>query len=317
MRIEDIMTRALFACDPRADLGTVARVMWEHDCGCVPIVNAFQVLMGIVTDRDVAMAAYLQGKRLADIAATEVMRHCVQACEEGVSVELAHQIMRDAAIKRLPVVDKRGKLIGLVAMPELLAAAQREASTMGEVLETLDRTSRHHDGAVATEKAMKCVADIMSTEVASCHMHETMNRAAQLMWEHDCGCIPIVDDGSRVVGIITDRDICMAAYTQGKALTELPVSLACSRDVQTCRTIDSLANAEELMVNAQVHRLPVVDPTGVLVGMVSMSDLAHHKRSVADRLVQRTLARALEAITRRRHAFEASENKPGVHLTHA
>jgi len=164
---------------------------------------------------------------------------------------------------------------------------------------------------------MKRVAEVMSKEVASCHMNDSMNRAAQLMWEHDCGCIPVVDDGSRVVGIITDRDICMAAYTQGKSLKELPVSLACSSDVQTCRTIDTLARAEELMTHAQVRRLPVVDPMGVLVGLVSMSDLAHHTKSTADKLAQRTLAAVLEAVTRRRHAHEPSENKAGVHTTHA
>jgi CBS domain-containing protein len=316
MRVEDIMTRALFACDMRADLGTVARVMWEHDCGCVPVINPYQVLMGIVTDRDVAMAAYLQGKRLADIPVTDVMRHCVHACEEGVSIELAQQIMRNAKIKRLPVVDSRGKLIGLVALPELLAAAHADASEISAVIDTLDLTSRHHNLSDTEESEMKHVADIMSTQVSSCHMNESMNRAAQLMWEQDCGCIPIVDDDRRVVGIITDRDICMAAYTQGKALTELPVSLACSRDVQTCRTIDSLANAEDLMTNAQVRRLPVVDPNGVLVGLVSMSDLAHHKRSTPDKLAQRALATVLGAVSRSRRALEACNNKPGLHVTH-
>ena len=316
MRVEDIMTRALFACDMRSDLGTAARVMWEHDCGCVPVINAYQVLMGIVTDRDVAMAAYLQGKRLADIAVTDVMRHCVHACEEGVSVELAQQIMRNAKIKRLPVVDSRGRLIGLVALSDLLAAAHADASEISAVIDTLDLTSCHHSLSGTEESEMKHVADIMSRQVSSCHMNESMNRAAQLMWEQDCGCIPIVDDDRRVVGIITDRDICMAAYTQGKALTELPVSLACSRDVQTCRTIDSLANAEDLMTNAQVRRLPVVDPNGVLVGLVSMSDLAHHKRSTPDKLAQRALATVLEAVSRSRRALEACNDKPGLHITH-
>ena len=164
---------------------------------------------------------------------------------------------------------------------------------------------------------MKRVAEVMSTEVASCHMNDALNRAAQLMWEHDCGCIPIVDDSSHVLGIITDRDICMAAYTQGKALAELPVSLACSRDLKTCRTDDSVAHAQELMTNAQVRRLPVVDPSGVLVGLVSMSDLAQHTKSAADKLAQRTLATLLEAVTRRRHALAPSANKSGMQTTHA
>jgi CBS-domain-containing membrane protein len=85
--------------------------------------------------------------------------------------------------------------------------------------------------------------------------------------------------------------------------------------VQTCRTIDTLSHAQELMTNAQVRRLPVVDPSGVLVGLVSMSDLAHHTKSAADKLAQRTLAAVLEAVTRRRHGHEPSNNKPSVHTT--
>jgi CBS domain-containing protein len=166
------------------------------------------------------------------------------------------------------------------------------------------------------ESVMKHVADVMSKDVASCHMQDSMNRAAQLMWEHDCGCIPIVDDASRVVGIITDRDICMATYTQGKPLWELPVAQACTHDVQTCRTTDKLSYAEEIMTDAQVRRLPVVDPLGTLVGLVSLSDLAHHNKSTADKLAHRTLSAVLEAVTRRRRAADAGA-KAGVHVSHA
>lgn len=150
---------------------------------------------------------------------------------------------------------------------------------------------------------MKRVADVMSKEVATCHMDESMSRAAQLMWERDCGCVPIVDDHFRVVGIITDRDICMAAYTQGKALSELPVSLACSRGLQTCRPTDSVDFAEQLMADALVRRLPVVDAQEVLVGLVSLSDLAPHTKSTSagDRPGQRALSAVLDAVTRRRH----------------
>jgi CBS-domain-containing membrane protein len=155
---------------------------------------------------------------------------------------------------------------------------------------------------------MKRVADVMSTKVASCHVDESMNDAAQIMWEQDCGSVPIVDDHSHVIGIITDRDVCMATYTQGKCLKDLPVSLACSGDVQTCRASDSLAHAEELMSNAQVRRLPVIDSHGALIGMVSLSDLAHHSKwtSARDKLGQRTLSALRQAVTRRRHSLAPS-----------
>jgi CBS domain-containing protein len=147
MQVEDIMTRAVFTCDAHADLEGVARVMWDHDCGYVPIVDEHEQLAGVVTDRDIAMAAYLHGKPLADIPVAEIMSRPVHSCVPSASVELAHQIMRSAEIRRLPVIDTSGKLVGIVTWSDLFAAAQREASESAaaaltrQALQTLEATS--------------------------------------------------------------------------------------------------------------------------------------------------------------------------------
>src|SRR5262245_6101900 len=62
------------------------------------------------------------------------------------------------------------------------------------------------------------VREIMSTDLETCRADDTLDRAARLMWEHDCGVVPVVDHEGTAVGMITDRDICMAAYTQGRPL---------------------------------------------------------------------------------------------------
>lgn len=143
------MTQAIFTGETHASLEGIARVMWDHDCGYVPIVDDDEKLAGVVTDRDVAMAAYLQGKRLADIPVSEVMSQHVHACRPDSSVELAHEIMRSAEIRRLPVTDENGKLVGLVTWSDLLGAAQRvsdaaaAAALTRQVIETLGATSAH------------------------------------------------------------------------------------------------------------------------------------------------------------------------------
>jgi len=150
MHVEDIMERVVATCDTRANLQDIARVMWEHDCGCVPVVNGAGLVMGLVTDRDIAMAAYTTGKRLADIPVMDVMSHHVHACEPGVSVEIAHQLMRNAKIRRLPVIDQRGKLVGLLTLSDILRAAQSERtaaaaeSMTSDVIDTIDAASTHH-----------------------------------------------------------------------------------------------------------------------------------------------------------------------------
>ena len=118
------------------------------------------------------------------------------------------------------------------------------------------------------------IRDLMSRDVQTCRSHETLNAAAQKMWEADIGSIPVLDDKQRVVGMLTDRDICMAAYTQGRSLPEIVIAETMSRSVVTCAPTDSVADAEQLMRDHAIRRLPVVDQQRHVVGIVSMNDLA-------------------------------------------
>ena len=118
------------------------------------------------------------------------------------------------------------------------------------------------------------VEQVMSRNVKTCLPNDTLNRVAQLMWENDCGCVPVVDDDGRAVGIITDRDVCMAAYTQGGQLSRLCVGSAMAHEVRSCRPTDTVAEAESIMRAAQVRRLPVVDAERHIVGLLSLNDIA-------------------------------------------
>jgi CBS domain-containing protein len=118
------------------------------------------------------------------------------------------------------------------------------------------------------------VRDAMAKEVWSCRADEPLSTAARLMWEHDVGAVPVVDAVGKLTGIITDRDVCMAAYFTGGPLAAEPVRAHMSTQVFTATPEDRVEAAEELMQSKQIRRLPVVDVAGQLVGMVSLSDLA-------------------------------------------
>ncbi len=118
------------------------------------------------------------------------------------------------------------------------------------------------------------VGQLMTRNVRACHADDPLNTAAQIMWENDCGCVPVVDAERRVVGMLTDRDVCMAAYTQGGALRALLVSSAMSKNVHSCKPEDALSAAEELLQEKQIRRLPVVDADSRLVGIISLNDIA-------------------------------------------
>lgn len=127
--------------------------------------------------------------------------------------------------------------------------------------------------AARTSKREPVAADVMHSPAIYCKEHDSLNEAARLMWEHDIGALPVVNQEHRPIGMITDRDACMAAYTQGLALYHGSVASAMSKTLVICDISSPIAEIRELMTHAQVRRLPVVDASGTLVGVVGLSDI--------------------------------------------
>lgn len=118
-------------------------------------------------------------------------------------------------------------------------------------------------------------AEIMNTEVVTCQTSDNANKAAELMWEHRCGCLPVLDPGGRVAGIVRDRDLCMAAYTQGCPLSAIPIATAMPSRFPSCRASAELEEVLEIMAAHGEHRVLILDADRRLQGMISLSDIAH------------------------------------------
>jgi CBS-domain-containing membrane protein len=147
------------------------------------------------------------------------------------------------------------------------------------------------------------VEQLMTRNVQTCRAEDRLDQAAQIMWEHDCGVVPVVggDGAARVVGMLTDRDICMAAYTQGRSLGDIPVGSAMSRQVCSLRPSDAIGVALKVMETNQVRRVPVVDQEDQVVGLLSIADLGReaqqeHKMKTAY-ITDATVGAAIEAIS--------------------
>jgi CBS domain-containing protein len=125
------------------------------------------------------------------------------------------------------------------------------------------------------------VQSLMTKDPKCCRAEESLRTAARVMWECDIGSIPVVDQEHRVVGMITDRDICMAAYFHDRSLSNIAVHQAMANKVVTCRPEDDVKTAQKLMRDHQLHRLPVIDREGHLLGVVSVKDLA--RKAASDR----------------------------------
>ncbi len=133
MKVEKLMVKKVLTCRPEDDLGVPARAMWDGDCGCVPVIDSWSRVIGIVTDRDLCMAAYTQGRRLQDIRVQDVMSRKIATCRPGDELPKACEIMRKQRVRRLPVIDGEGHLLGLVSLNDLARAARSEAPRSREL----------------------------------------------------------------------------------------------------------------------------------------------------------------------------------------
>lgn len=120
------------------------------------------------------------------------------------------------------------------------------------------------------------IQEIMSRPAITCRSTDTLHTAAQLMWDHDCGTVPVTDEAGRLVGIVTDRDICMSTYTRGRAPQQISVADAMAKQVFSCRSDEPVSQAEQLMSDYQIRRVPVVDYDDQLVGVLSLNDITRH-----------------------------------------
>jgi CBS domain-containing protein len=121
------------------------------------------------------------------------------------------------------------------------------------------------------------VKDLMTRDVACCRARDPASAAAKLMWERDCGALPVLDgDGKTVVGMVTDRDLCMGAWSRDCAPSQFLVADVMAKTLYSCAPDETLAAAEALMRTRQIRRVPVLDPGGELLGIVSIADIARH-----------------------------------------
>lgn len=126
------------------------------------------------------------------------------------------------------------------------------------------------------------VKEIMTGGPSVCDLNESLAEAARTMWNADCGVLPVLKDGKEVVGLITDRDICMAMAMRDCKPAAVSAEAVISGDVYSVAPEDEVHKALELMQQYQVHRLPVINPEGELVGMLSMNDVVFKAKEKTD-----------------------------------
>lgn len=145
------------------------------------------------------------------------------------------------------------------------------------------------------------VKEIMSRDPQCCTPDDTLRNAARLMADHDCGCLPVVEETERkgVVGVITDRDITVRGVAKGKS-PDSKVNDVMSPSPSCCKADDEIEEVERIMTERQVRRVPVIDSDGRVVGIIAQADLARDNRAASDREVGRIVEKISEPTVPRR-----------------
>jgi CBS domain-containing protein len=144
MKVKDLMTREPKTCTPDTTVAAAAQLIWEGDCGILPVVDDGE-LVGVVTDRDMYIALATQNARASHVRVGAVARKMVATCEPEDTVRAALATMKQARVRRLPVVGFGRTVVGILSINDiLLAAGPGRAVTAEDVVDVLQAICGHH-----------------------------------------------------------------------------------------------------------------------------------------------------------------------------
>ena len=144
MKISDLMTADPVTCSPDTNLAAAAALMLQADCGILPVVRNGK-LCGVVTDRDMFIAAGTRDQKPSALTVGEVMTGQVFSCRPDDDVEAALAMMRDHAIRRVPVEGFGQTVLGIVSMNDIvLAVGAKKAVRGAAVVDAMQHICAHH-----------------------------------------------------------------------------------------------------------------------------------------------------------------------------
>ena len=145
MQAKEIMTEAPACCTPEDRAEEAARLMHENDCGAIPVVEeqGSHRLVGVVTDRDIAVRGVAQG-RGPETRVSELMTSEPECCPEDADVHEVEDVMKRKQVRRVPIIDARGELVGIIAQADLARSHGDEITDeeVGEVVERISEPGR-------------------------------------------------------------------------------------------------------------------------------------------------------------------------------
>ena len=138
--VKEVMTRGVKSLGPSDTVSTAAQVMKELNVGVIPVCEDGK-LLGVVTDRDIVVRGLAQGMDMATAKLSEVMSSGVRTAQEGDDLDLSLEDMAQNQIRRLPVVDAAGKLVGIISLGDIASKSVDEEADVGESLAAISASA--------------------------------------------------------------------------------------------------------------------------------------------------------------------------------
>jgi len=127
MKVRDVMTKQATFCYPDTSLSGAAELMWKRKCGFLPVRGEGGNVIGVITDRDISIALGTRNRRPSEVLVKDVMSCRLFTCTPDDSVACALTTMRIEGLRRLPVVNCEGALVGVVSIDDLVLKARENA----------------------------------------------------------------------------------------------------------------------------------------------------------------------------------------------
>ena len=148
MKVRDVMTNQVVTCRSEMSLAAAGAMMWEHGCGLLPVVNESGKLAGVITDRDICIALSTKCKPASEIMLGALIRETAFVCAPEDDIHVALEMMSREKVRRLPVVDSEGGIVGILSLNDMSRRAEkgegkRPGISYDDVVRTLQAICAH------------------------------------------------------------------------------------------------------------------------------------------------------------------------------
>jgi len=301
--VRDVMSYGVEWVNETDDCSLAARIMLQRNIGALPVKDANGFLRGIVTDRDLVIRLISRRVKAPTVSVASIMTPNVSMIYDDENLMVAERQMIERGLRRLVVLRRfDNTVIGIVSVDdiavwasmaragEVVRAAANAAQPSGptvkpDVTATNVRTTTQGPGGAGFvaqgqeefASSTYLVSHVYSPDIEWINDTESCQEAAIRMRGRNIGCLPVCTAGAqgRLAGILTDRDLVVRVLALGLDPESTLVRDAMSKDVVCCFSDDNLADAQKLMIDRSVRRLPVLNRgDNKVIGVMSLDDIA-------------------------------------------